>query len=217
MLLTKSDPLPLLKMSLMNLYEVFVLRNKTFKSIKILTLWLFIFEWISAVFFIQLDCQVGLPWKKSKMCTQYQENTENRALGLKSLKGTVHPIIDRIAFKILILVFQSLQGNSPDYMTDIISRHLPSRSLRSSSALQLTVPRTSHSWGDRSFSHAAPKLWNNLPLEIRQSSSLTVFKSCLKTHPFSSPFVTNLLFFSFLSFLFVSAPWSSVMADTGAL
>ena len=105
---------------------------------------------------------------------------------LKSLHWL--PIIDRIAFNILILVFQSLQGNSPDYMTDIISRHLPSRSLRSSSALQLTVPRTSHSWGDRSFSHAAPKLWNNLPLEIRQSSSLTVFKSCLKTHLFSSRF-----------------------------
>ncbi len=107
---------------------------------------------------------------------------DSKAMSAKTTVGA------NSASQILILVFQSLQGNSPDYMTDIISQHLPSRSLLSVSALQLTVPRTSHCWGDRSFSRAAPGLWNNLPLEIRQSSSSTVFKPGLKTHMFSSRF-----------------------------
>ena len=36
--------------------------------------------------------------------------------------------------------------------------------------------------GDRAFSVAASRLWNWLPLHIRQASSLYIFKSFLKTH-----------------------------------
>ena len=102
---------------------------------------------------------------------------------LKSLHWL--PITDRIAFKILLLVFQSLRGTSPGYIDEIITLHQPSRNLRSAKALQLTVPCTTHSWGDRSFSHTAPVLWNNLPFDIRQSSSLSAFKTSLKTHLFT--------------------------------
>ena len=105
---------------------------------------------------------------------------------LKSLHWL--PIIDRIAFNILLLVFQSLHGTSPIYMTDIISRYHQARSLRSTKSLRLSVPRTHHSWGDRSFSHAAPELWNNLPLQLRQQDSLSTFKSSLKTHLFRNRF-----------------------------
>ncbi len=34
--------------------------------------------------------------------------------------------------------------------------------------------------GDRAFCVAAPRLWNALPLSIRQASSLSIFKSRLK-------------------------------------
>ena len=36
--------------------------------------------------------------------------------------------------------------------------------------------------GARSFSAAAPKLWNGLPMELRQATSLDSFKSRLKTY-----------------------------------
>ena len=133
----------------------------------------------------QIDKLQRLQNATARLITLSRRNTHITPV-LKSLHWL--PIIDRIAFKILLLAFQSLQGTSPDYMTDIITRHQPSRSLRSARALQLTVPRTNHSWGDRSFSHAAPELWNNLPLEIRRSSSLSAFKSSLKTHMFTSRF-----------------------------
>ena len=43
-------------------------------------------------------------------------------------------------------------------------------------------------FGDRSFSHAAPKLRNNLPFEIRCSNSVVSSKSQLKTFLFKKVF-----------------------------
>ena len=42
--------------------------------------------------------------------------------------------------------------------------------------------------GARSFSAAAPKLWNGLPVELRQATSLDSFKSKLKTYLFKKYF-----------------------------
>ena len=42
--------------------------------------------------------------------------------------------------------------------------------------------------GDRSFYMAAPKLWNDLPLFIRNISSVNAFKKALKTHLFQKAF-----------------------------
>ena len=39
-------------------------------------------------------------------------------------------------------------------------------------------------YGERSFSSVAPKLWNALPVTIRDAKSLDVFKRSLKTHFF---------------------------------
>ncbi len=39
-------------------------------------------------------------------------------------------------------------------------------------------------YGQRSFSYAASKLWNELPDTVRYSESLSVFKTRLKTYLF---------------------------------
>ncbi|CAH3026041.1 unnamed protein product [Porites evermanni] len=44
------------------------------------------------------------------------------------------------------------------------------------------------SLGDRAFENAAPKVWDRLPLEIRQCQSLNIFKVLLKTHLFKLAF-----------------------------
>ena len=49
-------------------------------------------------------------------------------------------------------------------------------------------------YGDRALSIAAPKLWNKLPLDIMLSSSVTVFKTKLKTYLFTHSY--DLQFFS---------------------
>uniref|UniRef100_A0A669CTZ7 Reverse transcriptase domain-containing protein n=1 Tax=Oreochromis niloticus TaxID=8128 RepID=A0A669CTZ7_ORENI len=99
------------------------------------------------------------------------------------------PIEFRIHFKVLLLVFKSLNGLAPAYMSDLLKPYVPTRSLRSAEQLLLSVPKSRLKLrGDRAFSIVAPKLWNNLPLHIRRSTSVLVFKSRLKTHFYSLAF-----------------------------
>ena len=96
------------------------------------------------------------------------------------------PVVCRIQFKILLLVYKGLNGKAPAYITEMLKPVNDSRySLRSSNNLLLVVPRTKCiRFGDRSFASSGPRLWNDLPLHIRQSSNVAQFKSQLKTHLF---------------------------------
>ena len=44
-------------------------------------------------------------------------------------------------------------------------------------------------YGDISFSACAPKLWNQLPNNIRAAGSVAIFKRQLKTHLFRDVFI----------------------------
>ena len=62
---------------------------------------------------------------------------------------------------------------------------------RKSDILQnyLEVGKTNtKSFDDWAFSIAGPKLWNDLPLEVRQSASVNAFKRALKTHLFKQAY-----------------------------
>ena len=63
--------------------------------------------------------------------------------------------------------------------------HAPVRSLRSQNDNLLLTPRYRlDGYGKRSFAVAAPFLWNSLPINIKKSPSLDIFKRRLKTHLF---------------------------------
>jgi hypothetical protein len=94
------------------------------------------------------------------------------------------PIHKRIDFKIASLTFKILHDREPGYLLELITRHNPTRSLRSSSQLLLSVPRIDTEIGRRSFLFAAPTIWNSLPFSVRSCSSLSCFRSALKTHLF---------------------------------
>ena len=96
------------------------------------------------------------------------------------------PIKCRINFKIILLIYKSLNGLAPSYLTDIIFRHESRHPLRSSDQENLVIPKfKTESFGGRAFSVLGPRLWNALPNEIKTSSSLHLFKKSLKTHLFS--------------------------------
>jgi len=57
----------------------------------------------------------------------------------------------------------------------------PARTLRSSDTNLLSVPRVRTCFGSRSFSVAAPTIWNSLPFDIRNSCSIASFRRKLKT------------------------------------
>ena len=61
--------------------------------------------------------------------------------------------------------------------------------VRTLSSYLLLAPRTQTNIGKRAFSVAAPLItWNALPIYVRQSDSLAIFKSRLKTALFTTAF-----------------------------
>ena len=75
------------------------------------------------------------------------------------------------------------------------------RSLRSNfQDLPIQPTCKTKTYGDRAFSVCAPKIWNTVPLEIRQSSTVLSFKKKLKTFLFTR-FIENNSLSYFLSFL----------------
>jgi hypothetical protein len=95
------------------------------------------------------------------------------------------PVAQRISFKILVLVFKSLNGLGPQYLTELLDAYVPTRSLRSQDQLLLLIPKTRLiTAGDRAFRVAGPKLWNVLPNDVRSAKSLVTFKSKLKSYLF---------------------------------
>lgn len=99
------------------------------------------------------------------------------------------PVHFRVNFKILLYVFKSLNGTAPPYLSELLHPYAPIRCLRSADQQLLEIPRSKRKLkGDRAFSIAAPRLWNDLPLNVREASSLAIFKSRLKTYFYSIAF-----------------------------
>ena len=97
----------------------------------------------------------------------------------------------RIEFKVIIITHKAIYGTAPNYLSSLVNfKPNSSYSLRSNNKYLLSNPnfRTLPTLGDRVFVAAAPKPWNNLPLDLRCTSDFEVFKHNLKTHLFKKAF-----------------------------
>ena len=99
------------------------------------------------------------------------------------------PIRFRVMYKLLVLTFLAIHNLAPAYITDLISIYEPGRQLRSASRALLAVPHHNlERFGRRGFSVNAPRLWNDLPDNLRVIDSVVLFKRHLKTHLFKAAF-----------------------------
>ena len=98
------------------------------------------------------------------------------------------PVVKRIDYKLSLICFKSFNNVAPEYISDLLDVYAPSRQLRSSSDSHiLKVPRIrTTNFGQCSFSYQAPTIWNKLPKTVRNSPSISSFKSSLKTSLFRS-------------------------------
>ena len=130
------------------------------------------------------------------------QKIQNKAARLVLRKGRKHdskellrllhwlPVQKRVDFKIVCLVFKSLNNLSTSYIQDLIEIYKPTRALRSSASISLKKkPVPPNSFVGRAFSFNAPKIWNNLSHGTRSFTSLQSFKKCLKTEFFKSYFI----------------------------
>ncbi len=99
------------------------------------------------------------------------------------------PVCFRVDLNILLLVYKSRNGLAPTYLCELLTEYQTIRSLRSSNQDLLSTPKSRLKCRvNCAFCIAAPRLWNALPLSIRQASSVNIFKSRLKTFLFSKAY-----------------------------
>ncbi len=130
---------------------------------------------------------------------QLVQNSAARVLSRTPFNEHISPVLQqlhwlpvkyRVEFKILLLTYKALNNLAPPYLNQLLQVYTPSRALRSSSSISLVVPRIRlTTMGARSYSYAAPRLWNSLPLDIRNSNCLLTFKTRLKKYFFRQAFL----------------------------
>ena len=86
------------------------------------------------------------------------------------------------------MTWKIVHNLAPVYLEELLNVYIPQRSLRSSGQNLFEVPRTRVQYGDRSFSVAAPVLWNNLPLALKSITSTESFKKQLKAYLFAQAY-----------------------------
>ena len=99
----------------------------------------------------------------------------------------------RTKFKLLTIVFKTLQGNGPSYLQRKLKSMTYHRTTRISTTKDITlkVPfNKKKTWGDHGFSHTAATHWNKLPEYIRQTEDISIFRRLLKTHYFRLAYKT---------------------------
>ena len=91
------------------------------------------------------------------------------------------PVSYRINFKLSTLAYRALSTQQPSYLASLLHLLNIPRQLRSSTSQQLIVPKTKLNLGKRAFSVAAPRVWNELPITLKTSETIAIFRKKLKT------------------------------------
>ena len=120
----------------------------------------------------------------------HKSATEHMLPYLKSLHFL--PVKFRIEFKIALLTHKCLHGYAPTCLKNLInSRSVSERySLRvnDDNWLLQTVTSLNFARSQSMFSCASPKVWNSLPLSLREIETLSLFKKRLKAFYFNLAF-----------------------------
>ena len=94
--------------------------------------------------------------------------------------------LERVLYHTGLMVYKALNGPAPTYVASVISfmSEHHTRQTRSATSGTLHIPRSNSALLDTSnaFSVYAPKLWNNIPLEIKNIDNILKFKKDLKTY-----------------------------------
>ena len=141
----------------------------------------------------------GIPGYQ-KDCLQRMQNIAARIVTRCDRRDHITPVLKslhwlpvkyRIDFKILLLVYKCLNDLAPSYLMELIKPyHQDHYSTRRKEQYCLHKPPLFRlkSYGEKSFTYAAPTEWNQLPVDIRSAPSVESFKSKLKTHHFNKHF-----------------------------
>ena len=80
---------------------------------------------------------------------------------------------ERVIFKLLVMSFKCFHKTAPECLYELLT-------IRSVDSFLFNLIYLDSDFGRRSFSYAAPRYWNALPIEIRSANTLDSFKRSLK-------------------------------------
>ena len=120
---------------------------------------------------------------------QYVQNSAARLVRRKNcFRGSTEEFIrkchwlqvkERIMFKLCLLVQKCLNGTAPLCLSNMLTNGVYSERTK-----KLEQHPYRGSYGNRCFARVAPKVWNLLPLKIREERDIERFKTLLKTFLF---------------------------------
>ena len=87
------------------------------------------------------------------------------------------PVGPRIDYKLILHTYKALQHDEPKYLRELLN-------LSERGTLRQPAAPGGHQYTNRTFSHAAPQLYNKLPSSVKCAQSEELFKKRLKTFLF---------------------------------
>ena len=155
----------------------------------VLTLVISHLDYCNAILFGIADSEINQMQRIQSMCAKLvlcRRKYDSSKQALYDLHWI--PIKARITCKILTFMYNCSVGTAPKYLTELLTNVEPKRSgLRSNDNLVgcYVVPyNKKKTFSDRGFGTIGPKLWRQLPRDIRESATCDIFKKRLKTHCF---------------------------------
>ena len=96
----------------------------------------------------------------------------------------------RFEFKILLFTFKCMRGSAPLYLKELLVNQTNTRTLRSNTKNLLQIPHTDlNRFGARTFGTYAPRLWNELPDNIKAAACVQNFETQLNIFLFRKEFI----------------------------
>ena len=148
-----------------------------------------LFRGLSALDIRRLQCVQNSLARIVANTTKYSHITPVR----KSLHWL--PVLHRSVFKTALLVYKFLHSGHPKYFEPFLKpRHSVYRTRRSQSdGVLLEVPHCASIYKSKkhfglSFAYDAPRIWNDLPDDVRSAKSLSSFRKKLKTYLFEKAY-----------------------------
>ena len=92
------------------------------------------------------------------------------------------PVRQRVLYKVCVLVHHCVHGVGPSYLSELLQHHVRNCRLRRPSATQLRQHQSRRRVGRVSSGVAGPQVWNSLSFSVRETGSLSDFKTDLKTY-----------------------------------
>ena len=115
-------------------------------------------------------------------CIRFCLNLGNRAhLGKKEFNDINWlPINERVNQRICVTAYNFFNGTSPIYMSDIFTLKKVTKNTRNS-LHRFDIPLRKTNVGQSALSYLGPKLWNNLPIDVKLAKNRNIFKHKMKS------------------------------------